>query len=319
MGSTTDRNLKNKLLVMRLVAIIILLLAVIAGIICLILSENYKGDLYEYELEYSKVTEKEENLDDAIIEEYYKNISNLNKSISICNIFVDVSINVFVSTSIFLFFDLFIKTRLDKIENDDKQMRKIFSGGTPQEVTEKLNTIFGESGKHKNTPINVKIICYGTGSFDGYIDSLLTNNKVKTIQIVACSPSLSGAVSQQIDELFNNSGTPFAFDREQSQLAETIASWNRKAQDNKNLTVFQTKVLPTIRGILVMDKTNEPLFCAFQPYYMTNKFIDNMNLLTSNIRSANPFTVIVDENNADDIQPLSKFINEEFERLSKLI
>jgi len=135
----------------------------------------------------------------------------------------------------------------------------------------------------------VQIICYGTNRFGRIVDGIMTTHTSASLEIIVCSP----------DVVILNDDSD----------STTIVSNIKEMIKYPNIKLLASSVPPTIRACLVLDKSNNPVWCSLQPYYI---FKDSTRIF----RGENFSPAIVADEDSSILADLSFSFNNEFERLS---
>lgn len=285
------------------ICIVLSFTSLLAIILLITYTNKFQDELYNFEtelLKYESGQPEYEQIDNEI-KQYSSKIRWLELG-------TNLAINIGTSCLLYAIIDFSIVRKIEGNEKDELQLKSMFRGGFTNTVSLGLDEFWNsEEGKKKN--LHIRIICYGTGGFRNTITTLHAKNNVDKIEIVVCSPTLADAVGQQIDASFNT---------QKSLLEAKIAEFKKLSK----VTVYASKVLPTVRSIRIRCKCGSPLFCAYQPYYMSEKYNDDppTNLMTADIddHNQNPFTIVLGSEDRT-LKDLAHFLDDEFNRLAGIL
>lgn len=101
-----------------------------------------------------------------------------------------------------------------------------------------------------NIAAKIQIICYGASLYGHIIEEIFQLFPNFTAEVVAYSP-FSEFLGQEDDRRF---------------LDDSLERMSRY----KNIQLYLSNVLPTIRASLILDINNKPTFCTMQSYYIYN-------------------------------------------------
>jgi len=135
----------------------------------------------------------------------------------------------------------------------------------------------------------VQIICYGTNRFGRIVDKIMTTHTSVKLEIIVCSPD-------------------FIILNDDSDRADLIGNIKEMMQAS-NIEIRVSSVPPTIRASLILDKSNNPIWCSLQPYYI---FKDSTRIF----RGENFSPSIVADEDSNILADLAVSFSNEFKRLS---
>lgn len=136
----------------------------------------------------------------------------------------------------------------------------------------------------------IKIICYGTSKYGKVIDKLKDDFPKIDAEIIVCSPDLT-----ILDYCYDKA---------------LLKSVTKEISKLPNITVYVSKIPPTIRASLILAHNGAPLFCTMQPYLI---FPEEENAL---FRGKNKVPAIVaQDEDSPIIFSLTNIFEREFNRL----
>lgn len=145
---------------------------------------------------------------------------------------------------------------------------------------------------HNNKIKKIRIICYGTSGYGELLKNIHKDNYPNaekiTLDMMVCSP----------DNVFKNSVN------DKMKIESLVTQFN----NTKNINIYYAKFLPTIRGCVVYDKKDRPIWSCLQTYSYGDRPIssaeyDDFYALVGN--GDNEYLLINNE----------KIISKEFDRL----
>ena len=175
-----------------------------------------------------------------------------------------------------------IKTRVDE------SLEGVLPGGTilhppHSRVSQEIAAVIAEPSAH-----SISVICYGTNKLNKVLDQVMTEKKISA-QVVICSDKCK-AVPDDADR------------RDLRRVYKELS----KAK----VQVFRSRILPTIRAVVIRTKDEEPIWCYMQPYHI------HQTPRGMRGESFSP-AIIADDAGSELMKELSKYITREFNRLKE--
>lgn len=290
------------------ICILLFIISMLTIIICTILNNKFQNELHNYEKDLFNFSNSQPEYD-----QINEKIEQYNIYIRYTDLGTNLATNIGTSCLLYAILDILIVRKITNHKKDKLLLDDLFCGGFTDNVTNGLSK-FLESKEGHEKHLSVRIICYGTGGFGNTINILNAQGNVDKIEIVMCNPVLAGVVGNQIDTSFNS---------QEQNLNTKINEFNAL----EKVTVYTSKVLPTVRSICIRCKCGSPLFGAYSPYYMSDHCgVDPViNLLTADINQRdptkpseqNPFTIVLNSEHSQ-LKNLAHFLDDEFNRLAGL-
>lgn len=136
----------------------------------------------------------------------------------------------------------------------------------------------------------IMIICYGTSGYNNTIDQIYNKvfNRQILLEVMVCSP----------DVVFQNS----------HHDKEKINDFIKEINVDPNIKFFYSKYLPTIRGCVVYNKKDEPIWNCVQTYCYTESNV-------SSARYDKSYAIVGRKENACILKNSAEIIENEFKRL----
>ena len=108
------------------------------------------------------------------------------------------------------------------------------------------------------------------------IEEVIRDKRAKQMKVICYGASFYGRIIEEVIRVFNHIevevivyspfGNYWGLETERKFLEDSI----KTMVEAKNVSVYLSEILPTIRASLVRDRRNKPLFCTSQPYYIFN-------------------------------------------------
>ena len=135
----------------------------------------------------------------------------------------------------------------------------------------------------------MKVICYGTNKYGRIIEDAITNFHNIKVDVVVCSPSV---------EMFGKN-------QDRAKMFENINDMLKAP----NVTVMISDIPPTIRAVMMYDKSGIPLWCSIQPYFI---FMKEQRMFRGEAYAP---AIVSDVENNFILSDMEHYFNLEFKRL----
>lgn len=210
------------------------------------------------------------------------------------SVFFHISLGMFLVGISAILMQVLVATCIIKelMENTAKDKNGVL---LPVQATFAQNELEELLSSHSNKIKNIKIICYGTSGYGELLKNIhkanYPNAENITLDMMVCSP----------DNVFKNSPS------DKMKIESLVSQFN----NTKNINIYYAKFLPTIRGCVVYDKKDRPIWSCLQIYSYGDRPL-------SSAEYDDFYALVGNSENEYLLQNNAIIILKEFERLKKI-